>query len=340
MPPLPPGPARPACVGAAARAAPLRPGLRGSSGGAARLGAPPPLFPSSFPAAAAPQREAGPEARSSASFSAAMGQNDIMSTAEDFADQFLRVTKQYLPHVARLCLISTFLEDGIRMWFQWSEQRDYIDGTWNCGYFLASIFVFINLFGQLSGCILVLSRNFVQYACFGLFGIIALQTIAYSILWDLKFLMRNLALGGGLLLLLAESRSEGKSMFAGVPTMRESSPKQYMQLGGRVLLVLMFMTLLHFDMNFFYILQNIVGTALIILVAIGFKTKLAALTLVIWLFGINIYFNAFWTIPAYKPMHDFLKYDFFQTMSVIGGLLLVVALGPGGVSMDEKKKEW
>lgn len=40
-------------------------------------------------------------------------------------------------------------------------------------------------------------------------------------------------------------------MFAGVPTMRESSPKQYMQLGGRVLLVLMFMTLLHFDANFF-----------------------------------------------------------------------------------------
>lgn len=63
--------------------------------------------------------------------------------------------------------------------------------------------------------------------------------------------LRNLALGGGLLLLLAESRSEGKSMFAGVPTMRESSPKQYMQLGGRVLLVLMFMTLLHFDASFF-----------------------------------------------------------------------------------------
>lgn len=66
--------------------------------------------------------------------------------------QFLRVTKQYLPHVARLCLISTFLEDGIRMWFQWSEQRDYIDTTWNCGYLLASSFVFLNLLGQLSEC--------------------------------------------------------------------------------------------------------------------------------------------------------------------------------------------
>ncbi|KAI3362328.1 hypothetical protein L3Q82_012638, partial [Scortum barcoo] len=220
------------------------------------------------------------------------------------------------------------------MWFQWNEQSDYIEATWNCGYFLATCFVLLNLIGQLGGCVLILSRNFVQYACFGLFGIIALQTVAYSILWDLKFLMRNLALGGGLLLLLAESRSEGKSMFAGVPSMGESSPKQYMQLGGRVLLVLMFMTLLHFDSSFFslpspspthlnvcippQILQNMVGTALIILVAIGFKTKLAALTLVVWLLAINVYFNAFWTIPAYKPMHDFLKYDFFQTTSVIG----------------------
>lgn len=64
--------------------------------------------------------------------------------------QFLRVTKQYLPHVARLCLISTFLEDGVRMWFQWGEQRDYIDTTWGCGYALASAFVLLNLLGQLS----------------------------------------------------------------------------------------------------------------------------------------------------------------------------------------------
>ncbi|KAM6954290.1 surfeit 4, like [Aplochiton taeniatus] len=269
-----------------------------------------------------------------------MRNNVLMVQAEDLADQFLRVTKQYLPHVARLCLISTFLEDGVRMWFQWSEQRDYIQGTWGCGYFLAACFVLLNLLGQLGGCVLILSRTIVQHACFGLFGIIAMQTIAYSILWDLKFLMRNLALGGGLLLLLAESRGEGKTMFAGVPTVRQSTPKEYMQLGGRVLLVLMFMTLLHFEFSLITVLQNLVGTALIVLVAVGFKTKLAALTLVLWLMAINVYFNAFWSVPSSKPMHDFLKYDFFQTTSVIGGLLLVVALGPGGVSMDEKKKEW
>ena len=29
--------------------------------------------------------------------------------------------------IARLCLVSTFLEDGLRMISQWSEQQDYVN---------------------------------------------------------------------------------------------------------------------------------------------------------------------------------------------------------------------
>ncbi|KAK2138384.1 hypothetical protein NP493_115g07029 [Ridgeia piscesae] len=252
----------------------------------------------------------------------------------------LRQSKHFLPHVARLCLISTFIEDGLRMWFQWSEQREYINSTWGCGWFLATLFVLVNLIGQLGTCVMVLIRKHVSIACFVLFGIIALQTIAYSILWDVKFLMRNLALTGGVILLLAEIKAEGRSLFAGLPSLGENTPKTYLQLSGRVLLVLMFLTLLRFDFSFLQMIQNIVGTALILLIAVGYKTKLASLILVANLTILNIYFNAWWNIPTYRPMRDFLKYDFFQTMSVIGGLLLVVAIGPGGYSMDEHKKKW
>ncbi len=142
------------------------------------------------------------------------------------------------------------------------------------------------------------------------------------------------------MLLLVESKPDAKSLFAGVPTLGDNKPKNYMQFAGRILLIVMFLTIIRIDFHPIHMCINILGTVLIILVAIGYKTKLSAFTLVIMLSILNIVANPFWTIDSDKPLHDFLKYDFFQTMSVIGGLLFIVALGPGGVSLDEHKKRW
>lgn len=63
--------------------------------------------------------------------------------------------------------------------------------------------------------IFVRSHNMSAITC-------TVQTIAYSILWDVQFLLRNLALIGALLLVLAESQAETRSLFAGVPSLGNS----------------------------------------------------------------------------------------------------------------------
>ena len=76
---------------------------------------------------------------------------------------------------------------------------------------------------------------------------------------------RNLALSGGVLLLLAESQAEttGRSLFAGLPSLGTNSrQKTYMQLSGRVFLVIMFLTLLRFEISFLQLVQNVIGCLL------------------------------------------------------------------------------
>ena len=255
-------------------------------------------------------------------------------------EKALHHSKTTLPHIARFCLISTFFEDGLRMWVQWSEQSEYLALSWNCPNFIATLFIMYNLIGQIGSVGMVLLRWNIDIACANLFLTVVLQTIAYSIIWDVQFLFRNCALCGALLLVLAESKVENKSLFAGVPSLGENKLKTYLQLAGRILMVFMFLTILKFDTSASQMMQNLVGSILMVLVTVGYKTKLSALILVAWLNLLNFYFNAWWTIPIHKPLRDFLKFDFFQTLSVVGGLLMVVVLGPGGHSVDERKKNW
>lgn len=138
----------------------------------------------------------------------------------------------------------------------------------------------------------------------------------------------------------SESKQEARSIFVGVPTMDNvhNNPKNLMQLSGRLLLILMFVTLLKFNTNPLDLFRNFIGSVLMLAVAAGYKTKACSLLLCIWLMILNITMHNFWRHRSGSIMNDYKKFDFFQTLSVIGGLMMLVTLGPGGVSMDERKK--
>ena len=76
-----------------------------------------------------------------------------------------------------------------------------------------------------------------------------LISAAYSSLWNLwylRLLFRNMSLVGALLLLLAESRVEGKHFYYIV---EENRSKMYLQFAGRVMLVFVFVSLLRFEIS-------------------------------------------------------------------------------------------
>ena len=64
----------------------------------------------------------------------------------------------------------------------------------------------------------------------------------------------------------------------------------------------------------------------------GFKARLAGLALAVFTVVITPIFHNFWAAPAAQAMGQ--QINFEKNLSIIGGMLLVVAFGPGRYSVD------
>jgi putative oxidoreductase len=69
---------------------------------------------------------------------------------------------------------------------------------------------------------------------------------------------------------------------------------------------------------------------------VGSKTRFAALILAIFLIPVTFLFHNFWTVPVGEQFNTMLG-DFLKNTAIIGGLLYIVACGPGRYSRDERK---
>jgi putative oxidoreductase len=66
----------------------------------------------------------------------------------------------------------------------------------------------------------------------------------------------------------------------------------------------------------------------------GFLTRIGAMGLVLLLAIINLYFHNFWALP--EPESKMQMVQFMKNLSIMGGLFMVIAMGPGRYSIDAR----
>ncbi|PFH47090.1 hypothetical protein AMATHDRAFT_68459 [Amanita thiersii Skay4041] len=260
---------------------------------------------------------------------------------EDNIEIYSQPLKPHLPAIGRFLIVVTFLEDALRIMTQWGDQLWYLQQHRKFPWGISHLFLIINVIMMLSGSGAVILKRYSEYAVAGLLSVVVIQGFGYGLIFDMNFFLRNLSVIGGLFMVFSDSMISRKTPFAGLPTISETDRKKYFLLAGRVLLIFLFLGfILQGEWSIVRVFVSIIGLAACAMVAVGFKAKWSAAFLVIVLSIFNVFANNWWSVHSAHPQRDFLKYDFFQTLSIVGGLILLVNMGPGGLSVDEKKKTY
>src|SRR6187397_2499651 len=95
-------------------------------------------------------------------------------------------------------------------------------------------------------------------------------------------------------------------------------------LAGRVLLSLMF------------VLAGFSKIGGVLALMFGFMTRWAALALAVFTVIASLIFHNFWAVPEAQKMVQNLM--FMKNLSIAGGLLVLAAIGPGGWSLDARRR--
>lgn len=72
--------------------------------------------------------------------------------------------------------------------------------------------------------------------------------------------------------------------------------------------------------------------ALGLAIVVGFKARVSALLIALWLIPTTLLFHNFWAMPPDKVMMQTIS--FMKNVAVFGGMLLLMAFGAGRYSID------
>jgi len=130
--------------------------------------------------------------------------------------------------------------------------------------------------------------------------------------------------------------------------------ERYGMLLGRILLALIFVVSGYgkiggFDKTAQYMASKglpfsevlLVGTIAIellggLMVAVGWKARWAALAIFLFLIPVTLVFHPYWAVEAAQKMNQ--MNHFMKNVAIMGGMLYIVACGPGPVSLERRTR--
>jgi len=270
-----------------------------------------------------------------------MGENEIQTMSMALQPTQVKKLQEYVSKSARLMLTATFFEDAFRIVTDFSPQYKFLVYQRSIPWVIAWIILVSSVGIQLVGSCAIIGRIKTPFAVGGLIAVLLTQTIAYGYLFDFTFFVRNIAVIGGLLIILAhEKMIELKATpFSGAFNLGGSTKLTYLQLVSRCFVCILFYSLLGNHWTFWRIVGTVLVAIPVMAVVFGYRARASASLLAVFLIVANFVLNGYWSLDYRHPERDFRKYYFFQTLTVTGGLLVLAEMGPGSMSMDERDKD-
>lgn len=220
-----------------------------------------------------------------------------------------KVISPYMPMLCRILLVSTFVEDGIRILFEMNHQVDFLIHEYYLPGFIATLLLLSNIFISFIAVVFILGRKkiargtYETYAAYALIGCIVYQQILYGRhspigSGNMGFFVRNLCLSGGLLLITCQSRMASGRSALPLGLLDGQTDKKttvsYLQLGSRILLALLALE--------FIVTLGTIGTIftvpVVIAVLVGYQLEISGSILLILYLLHNILNSAFWNVSG------------------------------------------
>ncbi|KAJ7761115.1 SURF4 family-domain-containing protein [Mycena metata] len=215
----------------------------------------------------------------------------------------------YFPAIGRILIVSTFIDDALKILTQWDDQLWYLHKRFPWGF--SHLFLLNAIASFLGSSTLVVLNRYTAYAVADLIIVLLIQGVGYGLLFNVAFLLRNLAIVGDLLMAFGDTL---------LPPTIAPARRNNAILAGRLLLVVLFLGSFLQGGGTLTFARAVVASLCLAACVVGVSPWSASL-LVLALSAFNVA-NGWWWWIIPDRNREFFRYGFFQTLSIIGAVIV------------------